>query len=53
MAPAFCTRGGRLRVTSVTPSRFASSNYAKPCLVSHSLGALGVRIPQTSESWEE
>ena len=43
--PAFGTRGSRLRVTSITPSTLTSSNYAKPCLVSHSLGALGVRMP--------
>lgn len=42
--PAFRTRGSRLRVTSITPSTFTSSNYAKPCLVSHSLGVLGVRM---------
>ena len=42
--PAFYTRGIRLRVTSITPNTFTSSTYAKPCLVSHSLGAVGVRM---------
>ena len=43
-SPAFYTRSSRLRFTLITPKTFTSSNYTKPCLVSHSLGAEGVRM---------
>ena len=42
--PAYNTRSSRLRVTSVTPNTFTSSSYPKPCLVSHSSGAVGVQM---------
>ena len=42
---AFRTRGSTLRVTSITPNRFTSRIFTKSCLVSHSLGAVGVEMP--------
>ena len=44
MAPCLLHQGHQAQGHLITPNTFTSSNYAKPCLVSHSLGAVGVRM---------
>ena len=43
----FCTRGGRLRVMSVIPSRFMSKIFTKSYLLNRWLGAVGVEMLAT------